>query len=323
MGINREIRAFPDQLKFEPEIQNAERFAQKSRFVVCGMGGSNMGSSIIEAWRPEVSIFEHRDYGLPAISEALAKATLFIMSSYSGNTEETIDAYDTAMKKGYDLAVVAVGGKLLEKAKADGAAYIQLPDTNIQPRSALGFSVLAMMKLMGAEDWLNEMHDYAKDVDIAGLEAKGKELADALKNKVPVFYASQRFATVSRIAKIKMNETAKIPAFYNAMPEHNHNEINGFDVQDATKHLYDKFVFVQFHDSEDHPRVQKRMNVVTSLLEKRDLPVVNIQMEGKTVLQKIFNTLILVDWAAYFVGTAYGNETAEVPVVEEFKRLVK
>ena len=123
--------------------------------------------------------------------------------------------------------------------------------------------------------------------------------------------------------KIKFNETGKVPAFCNVFPELNHHEMTGFDVQDASRHLSEKFHFVFLKDDDDHPQVQKRMDITAKLYRDRNLPVEILMLQGQSRVEKMFSSLVLADWTAYHTGEGYGLETEQVPMVEEFKGLIQ
>jgi len=244
-----------------------------------------------------------------------------VLSSYSGNTEEVLDAYDEAGKRGYDRAVISIGGKLLERAKEDGVPYVEMPDTGIQPRLALGFSFKGLLKLMGRDDAVQEIGGLADTLKPDEYEAEGKKLADMLRDHVPVIYASETNGPIAYNWKIKLNETGKIPAFYNVLPELNHNEMNGFDVQETTKKLSENVYFIFLKDESDDPRIVKRMEILEKLYRDRGLPVRVIELTG-SVFHKLFFSLVIADWTAYYTAENYGLEAEQVPMVEEFKRLI-
>jgi len=150
----------------------------------------------------------------------------------------------------------------------------------------------------------------------------GKALAYRIKGKVPVVYSSSENAPIAYNWKIKLNETGKIPAFMNVLPELNHNEMNGFDVHPSTRPLSRVFHFLLLKDKNDNEHVQKRMEVLASLYEARKLPVMTLELKGKTVLEKIFSSLLLADWLAYHTATLYKVDPEQVPLVEEFKKLI-
>lgn len=322
MSMDKAVLAFNTQFAFQPEIVNAEALVQKSQVIVCGMGGSHLAADIIKLQNEQLPITIHSDYGLDRFSDEILQNSLIIASSYSGNTEEVLSCYAAAKEKGLSLAVVAVGGKLIEYAQADGIPYVQMPNTGIQPRSALGLSFRALLKIMGMDDVLTATDRFVNDLDPAAFEARGKAFATAWKGKVPVIYSSRKNYAIAYNWKIKCNETGKIPTVYNIFPELNHNEMNGFDVADSTQELSDRFQFVFLCDDQDHPRVQKRMMVCAQLYRERGLAVEEITLEGGDRLERVFTSLILADWVAVHTAGQYGLEAEQVPMIEEFKKLI-
>ncbi len=316
------IRDFPKQFTFEPEIQNADKLPQKDRLVVCGMGGSHLAADLLRIVDPHLPLTIHSDYGLPALSPEDAAKTLMIASSYSGNTEETLDAIEQAMNAGYAIAVITVDGKLLQDANEHLLPYVVLPDTGIQPRCALGFNLMALLKLTGRDDVLTHLRALSTSLDIEACKRDGEHLAEQLKDFVPIVYASTANAPIAYNWKIKLNETGKIPAFYNVVPELNHNEMTGFDVKNSTKHLSERFAIVLLRDTTDHPKNQQRMEVVKKLYHDRGLKVVEYTMRG-TLYEKMFSTLLVADWIALILASQYGVESEHVPMVEEFKNLIR
>ena len=228
--MSEAIKNFTKQFVYQPKLENEARLKRSDKFIVCGMGGSALGAELLRTANPYLDIIVHRDYGLPALSEEELKMRLIIVSSYSGNTEETLDAFETAREKHLALAALSIGGKLLELAKKYGIPYVQMPDTGIQPRSSLGFQVRILLKIMGEEKGFREAGMLAKILNPLLFEKRGKELANELRGSVPVIYASTRNLPIAYNWKIKCNETGKIPAFYNVFPELNHNEMTGFDL---------------------------------------------------------------------------------------------
>lgn len=316
------IKNIGTQFNFEPVIENAEKFKGSDSFVVCGMGGSHLSAGLMKIYNPTLNIYIHRDYGLPILSEKRFKDSLYIACSYSGNTEEVLDFAQKAIDAKLNLAIVAIGGALIELAKKHKVPYIQLPNTNIQPRSAVGFSIIALAKLMEGDEAVSDLHALGTKFNSLKFEGKGKELADTLKGKVPVIYASRFNVSIAYNWKIKFNETGKIPAFYNILPELNHNEMTGFDVIPATKALSDNFYFIILSDSSDNPKIMRRIEVLKKIYEDRGLPVQVIDISGATPFERIFNSLTLADWTSLYISRMYGTEAERVPMVEEFKRLI-
>lgn len=318
--MNEAINAFAEQFRFVPVILPKPVRSYK-RYVVAGMGGSHLAAGLLQSCSPALDIVIHRNYGLPANPGAL-KDALVIVSSYSGNTEEALDTFATARKKKLPVAVIAVGGALLELAKKTGVPYVALPNTGIQPRSALGFSFMALLSLTRQEKLAKDAAKLAKTLVPSAYEKQGKAIDEAIKGRVPIIYASEQNSAIAYNWKIKFNETGKIPAFCNVLPELNHNEMTGFDVKEQTAALSERMHFIMLRDKDDHSRIQKRMATLTSLFQDRHIPVTTIDLQGKTRLERIFSSLLIADWAAYHTAKRYGLEPEQVPMVEEFKRMI-
>lgn len=317
------IKNFATQFSFEPIIEQGSSLSRYEHYLICGLGGSHLAADIIKCLLPEKQVIIHSDYGLPYLPEHEQKSTLVILSSYSGNTEETISSFEAAQLMGLPMLVIATGGELLAMAKRSGVPYIELPNTGIQPRSALGFSLRAMLKAVAEDDLLAESSELVKKLQPASLEAEGQKLANSIQGKVPVIYAAQDKRAIAYNWKIKMNETGKIPAFCNVLPELNHNEMNGFDYMLSNETLSKTFCFIFIRDHKDNERISKRFDILKKLYNDRGLTVHELWLEGVSKLEAIFNNLLIADWLAFHTATLYGAEAEQVPMVEEFKSLMK
>ncbi|MDO8598809.1 MAG: SIS domain-containing protein [bacterium] len=321
MSMEQAIRDFPKQFAFEPEITNEAALPGATRgVVVCGMGGSALTPDLLMAWDPAGDLRVYRGYGLPDLSDIDDR--LIIASSYSGNTEETLDAYDVARDKGLAVAAIATGGELLARAERDGVPYVQLPSTGIQPRMALGYSMRALVALMRHERASDQLRALTGTVDATTWGDAGRMLAEELRDRTPIVYASDRNGAIARCWKIAMNETGKVPAFANTFPELNHNEMTGFDAGSGAPSFIERFHIVLLRDAEDDPRIQKRMDVAAELFRDRGLQVTDVAFDGEERLTRIFNSIILGSWTALHLASAYGAESELVPMVEEFKRRI-
>jgi glucose/mannose-6-phosphate isomerase len=310
------------QFGFRPRIINQNHLRKHSGYVAVGMGGSMLAAELLKLWKPEMEIIMHRNYGLPEISKTELKKRLIILSSYSGNTEEVIDGYKKADELGLNKIIITTGGKLLAIAKNNNVPYIQMPDLGIQPRAAIPLSLLSFLKATGQEKMLTEVKNLENNLSVKKYEKKGKELAKWLSKRMPIIYTSAKNEILGYIWKITFNETGKIPAYNNVFPELDHNEINGYSVAKKIEKLSDEFGFIILQDINDHPRVKKRMEVTAKMYQGRKLPVKIIEVSGENEYLKIFNSVALADYAAYYTGVNYGLETEEVPMVEEFKKKI-
>ncbi len=316
--ITEDLKNFPKQFSWEPKIENSDKLVAADNLVVCGMGGSHLAADLIKIALPQLPLTIHSDYGFPV----LPKPGLGIISSHSGNTEEALDAFNTAMRQNIPVAVITSGGKLLELAKEHGLPFIQTPDSKIQPRFALGYSLMALLRMTNQNEALMEITRLSNLLNTSSAQNKGQELAQKLHHKIPIIYASTPNTAMALTWKIKFNETAKIPAFYNVWPELNHNEMNGFDTKEKTMPLMEKFHFLFLQDQTDHPQIIKRLDATKRLLEKQEFKVEILPLAGESVFHKIFQSLLVADWTSYYLAEFYGADPEQVPLVEEFKKLI-
>ncbi len=328
MSMYNAIKLSAKQFAFEPKLENGEKLKKTSKYIIAGMGGSHLAGDLLKMVEPELDIIIHRNYGLPPLSVKDLEERLIILSSYSGNTEEVLSAYEKAGELGLSRAVISLGGKLLDKAKKDKVPYVQMENikvdgVEIQPRSALALNLKSLLKIVGKEEKLKEISKLENNFKPENFEGEGKKLAERLRGYIPIIYSSEQNYAIAYNWKIKFNETGKIPAFYNVLPELNHNEMTGLDVKNSTRDLSSKFCFIFLMDKEDHKKVEERMNITLKLYEDRKLLTLKIPISGDNIFYKIFNTLTIADFAAYFTAEGYGLESEQVPMVEEFKKLIE
>lgn len=316
------LKNFYRQFEFVPVLENAKSLKKYTSYTVLGMGGSNLSAGLLKIWNTALDIHSYKNYGLPPVPMKTLKNGLVVASSYSGNTEETLDGFQKAIKNKLPVAVIAAGGKLLDQARKNKKPYIQLPH-GIQPRTAIGYNFMALLRLTGDTARMREASTLATLLKSTEYERAGKTLAKKLKGNLPVIYSSERNKALAYNWKIRLNETGKIPAFSGVFPELNHNEMTGFDVTDTTRDLSQKLFFVFLKDANDNPRILKRMNVTERLYRERGLPVEVVIVNGKNPLHKLFSSVLIADWTAYYLAKEYGIDPEPVPLVEEFKKLIR
>lgn len=314
---SKTIKRFAEQFAYEPDIKNEDKLVRKDKVIIAGMGGSRLVGDILKMWKPDKEVIVHSDYNLPSISPEHLNSSLVIANSYSGNTEETVDAALRAMELGLSLAVVATGGKLIDIAKENNLPYVQVPADRLPARSDLGHDLMAILKIIGDTDGLAEA-SLLRSLDSEGSEEEGEDLAGTLGNKIPIVYTSERNTELGYIWKVIMNETAKVPAFCNRFPELNHNEIAGFENSELSGKFH--FIFLRDIDDDRTGRIGLRMEKLNELLGKKDLPVAKIELKGESHLKKIFSSVILAHWTAYHLAKQYGVDPEKTEVIEEFKK---
>lgn len=303
-----------------PDLSNVKNI------VLAGMGGSAWPAIYLQTWgQPSVPFEIVRDYNLPAY---VNENTLFISSSYSGNTEETLSALDDAEARGATIVVTAAGGKLAERAKASGHVFYGIPG-GIQPRMSSFFFLVAMVQLLepqglipagklaelqDASEWLKGQLDPWKP-EIPTDKNPAKQLALELIGKSVVVYAGPKMFPAGNKFKICLNENSKNVAWVNQYPEFNHNEFIGWSSHPEQK----PYAVVEIRSNLEHERTQKRFEVSERLLSgKRPAPEV-ITPVGETHLQQLLWTSNFCDFVSLYVAICNGLNPTPVDLVEKLK----
>lgn len=313
------LKNFNKQFEYEPKIENVTEWNPPRKFLIVGMGGSSLNIGILKILRPDLDVIGHNDYGLPKPEESL-RERLIILNSYSGDTEEVVSAFNEALAMNLKMLVISTGGELIRLAQAGNVPYIQMPDMKIRPRLALGLNILAILKAINDENFSGEFKQLANNSEFKDLEDIGRELAGKIKGKIPIIYSSSKNQPIAYAWKVNFNETAKVPAFSNSFPALNHNEMAGFDFNQAAGDLASNFIFIFLRDKEDNSRIQKRMDITQKILEERSRQVETHNMTDSSATYRTFNSLIIGFWAGYYLAQAYGIEPDEVKIIDEFKQ---
>ncbi len=325
LGIaERQIAQLLDELTFTVEPV----FGEVDNVVWGGMGGSALAAEVLRVWPGLREPFEiARGYDIPPYVDA---NTLFIASSYSGNTEETLSALDQAATRGAQIVVVAAGGTLQEVAAAKKYPFVLIPHAE-QPRYAAldnlraGLNILAKAGLIKREDVLLELEKVVPFLqtsvqkwraEVPTTQNPAKQLAQELMGKSVVVYAGPKLWPAAYKWKISCNENAKQVAWAGQLPEFNHNEFLGWSKQPQQK----PYAVVDLRSTLEHPRVQKRFDVTARLLSgMRPEPHI-VQAEGETLLQHILWTIVFGDFVTLYLGLLNGLNPAPVDLVEKFKK---
>ena len=317
--------------QFEIGWKLAEEIKPFGKFQsVCfsGMGGSSIPVDIIKAYvknlreknskiNKSFSIFKNRGYALPV--EA-AENCLNIFISYSGNTEETLEALAEATEKKLPSIGIARGGKLEKFCQEKNIPFIRVPEIS-QPRYALGYFVSILLSLLSNFGLIESTQEEVLasipklQSDIKNLEGNGKILAQKIKGKTPVLHVTENLKAVGRIGKIKINENAKTPCFYNYYPELNHNEMVGFTLPQAN------FFVLSLLDEKSHPQIIKRIENTAIILKEHGIETEIIKVpNSENLFLTLFSSLALLDWISYYLAIEYGQDPTPVQMVEDFKK---
>jgi len=293
--------------------------SQIKNIVVTGLGGSGIGGTIISelvADTCSVPIVVNKDYFLPAFVD---ESTLLIVSSYSGNTEETLHALEQAIVKKAQIIAVSGGGKVMQLAKQHQFDFIEVPGGK-PPRSAIAYSLVQLMKILTekglAEQKLFEDLDAAillLDQNNETIQSESKKIAEKLFNKIPVLYSLGTCeGTVVRFRQ-QINENSKMLCWHHTFPEMNHNELVGWTQKN------NDLVVVTFHTSFDFNRTKKRYEFCRPIFEKYSSEVIDIHAKGSSKLEQFLYLINLGDWISCELADLKGIDPVEVNVINELK----
>lgn len=315
-----------EQLKYYFDVDLSAVDAEKIRNIVwAGMGGSALPAQVSLSWpSPPLPLEVCRSYNIPRYTNG---HTLFIASSYSGTTEEALSALDEAEKTGAQIIVVAAGGLLAERAKAAGYPFYHIP-SGIQPRMSTFYFLRAIIHIyesLGLDDGLSDEIEKAArflEVEVKNWRADvpteknpPKQLALELVGKSVVAYSGYKTQAVANKFKIALNENAKNVAWWNYLPEFNHNEFIGWSSHPVEK----PYAIVDIRSTFEHPRVQKRFEVTDRLLSGMR-PAANIlKLEGDSPLQQILWGMVFCDFVSLYLALLNGVNPTPVDLVEKLK----
>jgi len=297
--------------------------------VVSGLGGSAIGGDILRSYaldRCQVPVLVNRDYVLPAFVNELS---LVLAVSYSGNTEETLSAYQQAQQRGADIIVVSSGGKLSELARNDGFLVVEVPG-GMSPRAASGYLfcplalILEKMDLLkGARLDLQETWQVLKELReeinpaVAEEHNFARQLARKMKDRIPVIWGSSAHSDIAAMRwKAQINENAKAPAYYNAFPELDHNELVGFEAPDE---LLSRLLVIIMCDPDDHEQVKKRIRITGDIIREKVAGVIEIKTRGSSWLAKLYSLIYTGDYASFYLALEYGINPTPVKAIDYLK----
>lgn len=296
--------------------------------VFAGMGGSALAALICQRWLKAwlgVSFEIVHDYHVPAY---VGPDTLFIASSYSGNTEEVVSALHEATDKGARIAVVASGGRLEQIAKDRSLPFLKVP-SGMQPRMAtaydikliaalfdhVGLTVGAVAQVEGVAGWLAEE---AKKLEptVGTSENYAKQIAQNIVGKTAIIYAGPILSPAAYKWKISLNESSKNLAWCNEFSEFNHNEIVGWTAQPVEK----VYAIVELQSELDNYQVQKRFEISNRLLSGQMPEPMIVVARGDSHLAQLLWTVQLGDFVSLYLAMLNNVDPTPVDIIEKLKK---
>ena len=326
------INRLPDQLLSAWKLgQSLDRPQWKGirQVVVAGMGGSAIGADLLAAYaqpHSKVALHVHRGYDLP--SWAQGENTLVICSSHSGNTEETLSAFEAAKKNGCGILCITTGGELAERAqKAEAALWIF--EHNAQPRAAVGFSfgllLAAAARLELIPDPAEElkgavaaMKEQQKDLlpEVPDTANSSKRMAGQFMGRWITVWGAGLVAPVARRWKTQINENAKAQASFEILPEADHNTLQGVM---QPEEAFSSTMTLFLRSSQNHLREELRAEHTRMAVMLEGQNTDTITAQGDSRLAHIWTALHYGDYVSFYLAMAYELDPTPVPMLVDLK----
>jgi len=329
------IKDLPKQVRDAWKIASASELppphGDVRNITVAGMGGSAIGGDLAAALLADelkVPMSVHRDYGLPAY---VGRDSLVIVSSYSGNTEETLSSFQEAQRRGARVLALTTGGRIAELATAAKYPVVTFSYA-AQPRAALGYS---LGLVLGTLTRLGFVRDLTADIDaaladLAKLEERvhegartndAKKLAIELFGRIIFAYGGGVLGVMARRVKGQWNENAKNWGAFDVLPELDHNAVVGFPHPDIAR---DALTVLFLRSDRDNPRHKLRFDVTRELLDRASIPHKTLQFSGASMLSEVLQLTLFTDYVSFYVALLNGADPSPVKSIDHLKdRLAK
>jgi glucose/mannose-6-phosphate isomerase len=300
---------------------------QVESIVVSGMGGSGVAGDVLRAafdGELRCPVVVNKGYTLPGFS---GERTLLFAVSFSGNTEETLAAYAEAMARGCGVVTVSTGGRLADLARSDGVPHVSIPDDVPLPRAAIGYLTGALMGFLEGAGMVKagaQAESTSRLLDRLAVrwgpgrsteENEAKALAGWLAGRVPVIWGTEGVAQAAALRwKTEFNENAKVPAFHAALPELDHNEIEGWSPRSG-----EAFGVVVLRHPGEHTRTPARVAASMEAISASGLAMREATGEGASPLEWLFSLIVLGDFVSVYLAILRGVDPSPIPVLMALK----
>jgi glucose/mannose-6-phosphate isomerase len=324
-----DILGIPEHLRdalWKVQSADIEPWDSPGGMVVAGMGGSAIGGALARAVLGDTAsrpLLASRAYGLPAWT---TPDTTVLCASYSGDTEETLAAYEAAGALGAKRVVVTTGGRLAALARTDGVPVIPVAG-GFEPRAAVAYMLVASLEvaaLCGVAPRLNSAIDVAADHleqfviewgPDAGADSLAKRIAMDVQGSVVTIAGAGITEPIAYRWKTQINEIAKLPAFSHELPELNHNEICGWS---GAAEL-GRFSAIFLEDSDLHPRVLERVQLTERLIRDNAHATFRVSTVGQHPVERVLSLVLLGDLVALYLAVLRGVDPTPVDIIGELK----
>ena len=331
-GMIDTLYSFADHIEDASEIGKKISLRQKynniHNIVIAGMGGSAIGGDINNMLLRDdlaIPLIVSRNYNIPKWAN---KHTLVIMSSYSGDTEETLSAFDDALLKECHIIGITTGGALLKKISGNNLDHIMMPK-GLQPRAALAYSFVPMLylflelglieidlhnNLINSVKLLQSVRDSYRHND---QNNKTWTLSNKIYNTIPIIYGeSENTSIIALRWSNQLCENSKMLSFCNELPEFNHNEIVGWENNTS---IIEKLSIIWLNDESNHERIDIRQEITSKILDNVVDKQFEISLNGNTRFERLLHLIHFGDWVSLWCAYLHNTDPSPVEKIANLK----
>jgi len=316
------IENFPNQLSEALQIAQAAKLSAGkniSNVLITGLGGSGIGGTIVAELankQSAIPILVSKDYFIPSF---VNENTLVIVSSYSGNTEETLSAMQLAIEKKAQITCITSGGKVKELAEKHKFDLIVIPGGN-PPRSCLGYSLVQLLHVLEAKQIFS--FNYKKQIEEAvslitskqaEIKKQAQQFAEKFYKKIPVIYCLGSTEGVAIRFRQQINENSKMLCWHQVIPEMNHNELVGW--AEKNENLAVCILRTDF----DYERNLRRLEINKAVISKYTSTLFEIHGMGSTPIVQALYLIHLTDWISCYIADLKKIDPVEVKIIDFLK----
>jgi glucose/mannose-6-phosphate isomerase len=305
---------------------DGKRYDSIEQVMVCGMGGSAAGGDLLKSYlhrEAKIPIEVNRNYLLPRY---VGKKTLVFAISYSGNTEETLSAYEDALSRSAKIIAITSGGKLKELCHKDGIDVIEIMG-GMPPRATFGylfFPTLILLERLGLigskeediRETIENLRDLCKQYSPQSKANSAKEISERIKGNLLLIYAPEHLAACAVRWKNQFNENSKNVAFFSLLPEMNHNEI---EVWASSNEFTKKFYLIFLRDSAENERIKQRISITEGILKDKVAGIQHVVSCGKSLLSRLHSLVYLGDWVSTYLALTNSVDPIPTPMISLLK----
>jgi len=325
-------RNFPEQceeaIRIGKEFSKNLRMKKPKSVCICGMGGSAITGDILRTWLRDYDIRVFREYNLPKYVD---RDSLVFISSYSGNTEETLSMFRQALRMKYNMIVIASGGKLEKECEEAKIPLVRVPG-GMLPRAAFAYLFFPLLVILRKTRFIKEGADLGRMVrnlketrdeltpDVRTKDNPAKRIAIKLRGKIPLIYGFGKFEGVALRAKAQFNENSKVHSFSDSFPELSHHTIVGWE---SPKDLSKRFAVIFIRDKDEDKEMRTRTEFTEDAVKNAGGSVIEIHSIYRSDLSRILSIMYTLYFASIYLGILYRKDPSKTELLTDLKYILR